>query len=122
MPMLTTARIALAGVPGPLARREAVGEVAHPVEHLVHVGHHVLAVDLQAGASGHAQGHVEHGPVLGGVDVLAGEHRVDAPTQVDSLHQGDEQPPATDRTNVSGLVVETHCHAADRARVPALEP
>ena len=37
---------------------------------------HVLAVDHQREPSGHPQRHVEHGPVLGGVDVLAGEHRV----------------------------------------------
>ena len=42
---------------------------------------------------GHAQGHVEHGPVLGGVDVGAGEHGVTAgldaggPGQVDQERQ-----------------------------------
>ena len=42
------------------------------------VGHRVLTVDLQRGVPGQAQRRVQHGPVLGGVDVLAGEHRVAA--------------------------------------------
>ena len=52
MPMFTTLRIALAGVAGPVAAADAVGERRHPVEHGVHVGHHVLAVDLDRGARG----------------------------------------------------------------------
>ena len=35
----------LAGVALPLARADAVGEGGHPVEHRVHLGHDVLAVD-----------------------------------------------------------------------------
>ena len=42
---------ALAGRAGPLAGAQPVGEVAHRVEHLVHVGDDVLAVDHQLGAA-----------------------------------------------------------------------
>lgn len=38
---------ALAGGAGPFAAAQPVGEPAHAVEHLVDVGHHVLAVDGQ---------------------------------------------------------------------------
>ena len=48
------------------------------VEDLVHVAGDVLAVDREGLGGGQAQGDVEHGPVLGGVDVLAGEHGVAA--------------------------------------------
>ena len=47
MPMLTTARIGLPGVPGPLAGADPVGERRHPVEHLVHRGNDVDAVGHQ---------------------------------------------------------------------------
>ena len=66
----------LAGVPGPRPRADPVGQVAHLGQHPVDVGHHVLAVDHQMLARRHAQGHVEHGAVLGRVDVAPGEHGV----------------------------------------------
>ena len=66
----------LAGLPGPLAGPDAVGHLPHPVEHPVHVGYHVLPVDLERGTTRHAQRHVQHGTVLGGVDVAAREHGI----------------------------------------------
>ncbi len=45
MPMLTMFADRLAGVALPLARAHAIGECRHAVEHLVHVGHHIDAVD-----------------------------------------------------------------------------
>ena len=42
----------------------------------MHIVHHVLAVHHQLLVPGHAQGHVQHGAVLGGVDVPAGEHGI----------------------------------------------
>ena len=38
MPMLTTVRMRRPVAPGPRAVADLLGEVAHPVEHLVHVG------------------------------------------------------------------------------------
>ena len=77
MPMLTTLRIALAGVTFPRAAADAVGEPGHLVEHGVDFGHHVLAVDEDRCALGRPQGHVQDGPVLRDVDLLAAEHGVD---------------------------------------------
>ena len=46
MPMFTTLRMRLAGVARPPAGPHPVGELAHAVEHRVHLGHDVLPVDL----------------------------------------------------------------------------
>ena len=45
MPMLTTLRMRLPVWPVHAPLADAVGEVGHPVEHRVHLGHDVLAVD-----------------------------------------------------------------------------
>ena len=78
MPMLTTLRTRLPGVAGPLAGAHALGEVGHLAQHRVHVGDDVLAVDLDDRALGRAERGVQHGAVLGDVDLVAPEHRVDA--------------------------------------------
>ncbi len=74
--MLTTVRDGETGLPFPLARTDPPGDSGHPIEHFVHVGDDVATVDLEAGAAGHTECDVTDRPVLGGVDVLAGEHRV----------------------------------------------
>ena len=66
------------GHAGPLAGAHALGEGVRPGEHVVHVAHDVLAVDLERGVGRQPQRGVEHRPVLGDVDVLAGEHGVAA--------------------------------------------
>ena len=76
MPMLTTFRIGRSGRALPLARAHRVGERRHPVEHLVHLGDDVDAVDDERAPARHPQRDVEDGAVLGDVDPLAGEHRV----------------------------------------------
>ncbi len=81
----------LAGVAGPSAAAHAFGERGHLVEHRMHLRHHVLAVDHDRGASRRAQRDVQHGPVLGDVDLLAVEHRVDAGAQPGSLRELDEK-------------------------------
>jgi hypothetical protein len=63
----------LAGVPGPRSVADPVGEVGHPDEHVVDVVADLLAVDLGPGRAGIPEGDVQHGPVLGRVDVLAAE-------------------------------------------------
>ena len=45
MPMLTTLRMRSPGEAAPVAGAHPVGERGHPVEHLVHVGDDVVAVD-----------------------------------------------------------------------------
>ena len=70
----------LAGNALPLTGAHALGEGIHAIEDLVHVGDDVLAVDdeLALLACRAAQRGVQDGAVLGGVDVLAGEHGVAA--------------------------------------------
>ena len=89
--MLTTVLMRSPVAPGPLAGAQPVGEVAHRVEHRVHIGDHVLAVDGQLGAAWQPQRGVQHGAVLRGVDVHAGEHRVAALLEVGGLGQVDQQ-------------------------------
>ena len=74
--MLTTAPIRFPVAPVHDAVADALRQLAHLCQHGMHVGHHVLAVDHELGAGGHPQRDVQHGAVLGRVDVLAGEHRV----------------------------------------------
>ena len=81
----------LAGVTLPLAAADPLGERRHPVEHGVHLGDHVDAVDDQRRVLGHPEGHVEHGAVLGDVDVVAAEHGIDPPAQPAGLGQGQEE-------------------------------
>ena len=82
---------ALAGVALPRAVAHAAAERRHPVEHLVNLGHHVLAVGHDRRAARRAQGHVQNGAPLGDVDLLAREHRVDAPAQSRFLGQREQQ-------------------------------
>ena len=80
----------LAGDAGPLAAAHLVGERVHLVQHLVHLGHDVDAVHDQTGVARQPERGVQHRPVLGDVDVLAGEHRVPAlgqPDLVGQVHQ-----------------------------------
>ena len=85
MPMLTTLRTRLPVWPVHAPRADPLGEVGHLVEHRVHLGHDVHAVDLDHRALGRPQRDVEHGAVLGDVDLLAAEHRVDAVAQAGAL-------------------------------------
>ena len=71
----------LAGVALPVAAAHAVGEGGHLVEHGMDLRHDVLAVDEDRGVARRAQRHVQHGALLGDVDLLAAEHGVDALAQ-----------------------------------------
>ena len=71
IPMLTTVRMAWPVAPGHAPPRTRSANVAHAVEHPVHVGHHVVAVDLDRPRRWGAQRGVQHGSLLGGVDRLA---------------------------------------------------
>jgi hypothetical protein len=59
----------------PAARSHLAREGGHAVEHGMDVGDHVAPAGAHDGAARRAQGHVQHGAVLGGVDALAREHR-----------------------------------------------
>ena len=67
-----------AGRANRLAGPHSVGEGGHGVEHVMHLGDDVLAVEQQLRAARCAQGGVEHRPVLGEVDPFAGKHGVAA--------------------------------------------
>ena len=67
---------ALAGMALPFAGAHALGKVGHAAEHGMHVGHDVAAVDLDHRVARRAQRRVQHGAVLGDVDLVAAEHRV----------------------------------------------
>src|SRR5947209_5102572 len=64
-------------VADPLTRPHTGCEAGHLLQYGVDVGNVVGAFDSQRRALGHAQCDVQHGPVLGRVDVVAAEHRVD---------------------------------------------
>ena len=66
------------------ARPHVAGEIGHAVVGFAHGGHHVLAVHRDAAAQV-AQGGVQHGPALGLVDLLAGEHRLAAGRHIGAL-------------------------------------
>ena len=81
MPMLTMLRMRLAGVAAPGAAAHAIGEVGHAVEHRVDPGHDVFAVNQDRLPLRRAQRYVQDGPLLGHVDLLAREHRIDPRAQ-----------------------------------------
>ena len=74
---------ALPGGTDPGTGADAVGEIPHSAQHGVHVAGDILAVHREPFPFGQAQRDMEDGPVLGGVDVIAGEHGVAA-----GLHPG----------------------------------
>ncbi|MGX1514624.1 hypothetical protein RKD44_005912 [Streptomyces collinus] len=71
-----------AGVAGPLAGADPVGEAGHLVEHRVDPGDDVLAVDLDHRVPRRPQRGVQHRTVLGDVDPLTAEHGVAQPEHV----------------------------------------
>jgi hypothetical protein len=103
---------ALAGDAGPPAGADVVGEGVDAVERLAHVLHAVLvAVEYGAGVGGGlAQRGVEHGAVLGGVDVRAAHHEVAVALHVALARELHEQ---ADRLVVDEVLGEVHVQAAD---------
>ena len=87
MPMLTTLRMRLPVWPfhAPLRTRFAKSAIRSSTACTSR--HDVLAVDHDRRAARRAQRHVQHRPVLGDVDLLAAEHRVDAFAQAALLGQ-----------------------------------
>ena len=99
MPMLTTLRMRLPVWPVHAPRAHPVGEVGHAVEHRVHLGHDVDAVDHDAlrprGARSATCSTARSSVTL---MLLAAEHRVDAARAGrSSLGQRDEQAAASRR-------------------------
>ena len=92
MPMLITLRMRFPVCPvhAPLRTRSA--NERHAVEHVVHRGHDVLAVDDDALAARRAQRHVQDGAAFRDVDLLAAEHGIDARAQAALVGQREQQP------------------------------
>src|SRR6185437_14610016 len=81
----------LTGGAGPLAAAQPVGEIAHPVQHFVHIGDDVLPVDGQRCVARQPQRGVQHGPVFRDVDVRPVEHRVAVALEVGRAGEVDQQ-------------------------------
>ena len=73
----------------------------------MHLGHHVLTVHDDGLPFGGAQGHVQDGPLLGNIDLLPAEHRIDTGTQAGFLRQLQEEPHRLVGDAVLG-VIEVH--------------
>jgi hypothetical protein len=78
-------------MPFPFAAPHPVGERRHLVEHSADIRHDVLAADEDRRASGRAQRHVQDRTILGDVDLVAAEHRVDAVAQPARFGQRKQQ-------------------------------
>ena len=98
---------------GPLTTAQPVGELAHPVQHFVHVGDDVLAVDAQLDTAWLPQCGVQDRAVLGGVDVHAGKHRVAVFLEAGRLREIDQQFHRFPRDPVLAVV---DVEVADRQR------
>eukprot|EP00955_Chlamydomonas_euryale_P088449 364379-Chlamydomonas_euryale.AAC.10 len=70
-----------------------VAEVLDLVEHLPDVRHHILALHHNVLVAASARRDVQHRAVLGAVDVLAAEHRVDLLLQLRCARQVVQQLP-----------------------------
>ncbi len=109
---------ALAGEAFPLAAAHTLRKVAHAVKHGVHLRHNILAVDVDMGVARGAQGDMQHGAVLGDVDLVAAEHGVDVGAQIGLFCQLHEQPHGFVGDAVLGVVevdaqlVDHHAFAA----------
>ena len=96
---------ALAGVAGPLARADPVGEGGHLVEDGVHARARRSRRRPRSTASrGRAQRGVQHRAVLGDVDLLAAEHRVPQPGTPRRGGQLAQQPQRLVGDQVLGVV------------------
>ncbi len=108
-----------AAVALPVAAANGVGEGAHPPQDLVDLGHHVLAVHFDGGIVTVAQGHMQHRPVLGEVDLFAREHALDPIAEAHLPRQVQQQGEGLIGETVLGII-EQQIIEADRILVEAL--
>ncbi len=99
----------LAGVAQPGAAAHSLRERGHLVQDGVHPGHDVVPVHHDGGSLRGAQGHVQHGPFLGDVDLLPPEHGVDPGPKPGLLRQLQQQLDGLVGEAVLGVVeIEPH--------------
>ena len=82
---------ALAGVALPCAAADFVGEGGHLVQHGVHAGNDVFAIDEDRFALRRAKCNVKHRAVFRDVDLVAAKHRIDAVSQAALVRELHEQ-------------------------------
>ncbi len=81
----------LAGVAAPGAAADLLAEGGHSVQHRMHLGDDVDAVDPQLLARGRTQGRVQHRALFGRVDHIAAKHRGDVLGQAAVTRQRRQQ-------------------------------
>ena len=100
---------ALAGVSLPFAGADAAGEFRHLIEDGVDLGHDVFAVQHNRFVFGRAEGHVQHGAMLGEVNFVSAKHGVDLRAQARLLGQLEEEAESLLRDAILRIVEEdTH--------------
>ena len=109
----------LAGVPLPFAASHPVGEVRHPVEHGMHLGHHVFAIHNDGRVSRCPQGRMQNRSLLGDVDLFSTKHGVDSFPQSKFLGELDQQFECFVRDAIL-RVIEIKAHGLDRQTLAAL--
>ena len=81
---------ALAGVAFPLAGADAIGKFGHAVENGMNLWNDINAIDFYRGRARGAEGGVEHGAVLGDVDLVTTEHGVNLAAQTGGIGEIDQ--------------------------------
>lgn len=81
---------ALAGVAFPLARADAIGKLGHAVEHCMDFWNNINPIDFDRCRTRSAEGCVEHGAVLGDVDLFTTEHGINLPAQPGGVREIDQ--------------------------------
>ena len=82
----------LAGVALPRAAADFVTKHRHLLQHAIDLGHHVFTVHKNRAIGSIAQRDVQHGAVLGEVDLLPREHLLRPPRHVRLQRQVEEEP------------------------------
>ena len=102
-----------------LVGTDPLGERRHRVEHGVDVGDDVLPVDHQPGIGRQTQRRVEHGAILGDVDVIPGEHRIAPLDDAGGVRPTDQR---TEQFVVDRLLREVDAEIAGLDHVPLGTP
>ena len=110
---------ALAGVSLPFATSQAVGKIRHPVEHGMHLGHHVFTIDHDRFVSRRPQGNVQDCALFGDVDFLPVEHGIDACPQARLFRQLQKETHRFIGDAVLG-VIQVKTNGLDRQTLTAL--
>ena len=79
------------GMSAPAAIPDLIGERGHSVEHRVHMGHDIVAVEVNRLAAWRTECHVEYGAPFGAVDSVAADHRLDAFAQAAGIGQAHQE-------------------------------